>query len=281
MNATLLVLASAVLHAAWNALLKRHASPRLAGALILTIAALTASVPALVSDAVAFPSRAALGWTLAAGLGEAAYFVTLARALDAAPLGIAYTITRGGSIVVVWPLSILLFHERAGLGAIAGVVLVLGGLVLTGMPSRGAPDPRRASGIAWAIACAVFIASVYLFYKRALGLGASPTALFAVSLLVAAPLNVVALGTGAPRRLWAALRESPGTLVGAGVVCTASFLLFLGALHESGAGRVLTLRNTSVVFAHAFAWMSGVVPPRPVLMGAALVVAGAALLGSG
>ena len=284
MTATLLVIASAALHAAWNALLKRHPSPRLAGALILIIASLAASVPAVLAPEVAFPSRASFVWTLAAGLGEAAYFVTLARALDAAPLGVAYTITRGGSIVLVWPLSVLFFHERAGTWAILGVVAVVLGLALTGF----APAPRKEgaeggarAGVAWAAVCAVFIALVYIFYKQALTLGSSRTALFAVSLLVAAPLNVLALGRGAPQRLVAAMKATPGTLLVAGLVCTASFLLFLGALHDSGAGRVLTLRNTSVVFAHAFAWLGGVSAPRPVLVGGVLVVLGAVLLGGG
>ena len=281
MKATLLVLASAALHAAWNAILKRHPSPRLAGALILIIAALTASVPVLFSHEVAFPSGEAVLWTLAAGLGEAAYFIALARAMDASSLGVAYTITRGGSIVVVWPLSMIFFAERAGPLAAAGVALVVLGLVLTGLPPPGPRIPQRAAGIAWAAACAVFIAVVYVFYKKALGLGASRPALFAVSLLVAAPLNVLALGAGAPKRLLASFRATPITLFGAGVVCTASFLLFLGALHESGAGRVLTLRNTSVVFAHALAWLGGEAPPRAVLAGGALVVVGAALLGAG
>jgi multidrug transporter EmrE-like cation transporter len=164
--ATLLVLASAALHAAWNAVLKRHPSPRLAGALILIIASLAAAVPAAMAPEVAFPSRAAVLWTLAAGLGEAAYFVTLARALDAAPLGVAYTITRGGSIVLVWPLSVLFFHERAGAWAAVGVLAVLAGLVLTGFapasPPQGA-ERRGRAGVAWAAVCAVFIALVYIF----------------------------------------------------------------------------------------------------------------------
>ena len=68
-------------------------------------------------------------------------------------------------------------------------------------------------------------------------------------------------------------------MIGAGVVCAVSFLLFLGALHESGAGRVLTLRNTSVVFAHGFAWLLGEAPARVQIVGGAFVVAGAVLLG--
>ena len=43
----------------------------------------------------------------------------------------------------------------------------------------------------------------------------------------------------------------------AGLTCTASFLVFLQALAVTGAGAVLTLRNTSVLFAQAFAIWGG------------------------
>jgi drug/metabolite transporter (DMT)-like permease len=120
---------------------------------------------------------------------------------------------------------------------------------------------------------------VYLAYKRALALGAEPRALFAVSLLVAVPFNVAFLGARVRSLLAAELRARPWELVVAGAVCAVSFLLFLDALHTSGAGRVLTLRNTSVVFALLFGWMGGDRPRRFEAAGAGLVVVGAALLG--
>jgi drug/metabolite transporter (DMT)-like permease len=277
-GATLLVLASAALHAGWNAALKKRSDPRVAAVLILVVAAACATIAAALARAPAFPSREALGWALASGVGEALYFATLARALAHAPLGVAYTVSRGGSILLVWPLSVAFLGEEAHAASIAGAGLVFVGLVLA-----GASEPRaratHARGLAWAIACAVFVAGVYLAYKRALALDAEPNALFALSLALAAPINVALLGARPIPRLVAELRAAPLSACAAGVVCAASFLLFLGALHASGAGRVLTLRNTSVVFALGFAWIGGERPARAPAAGAAFVVTGAMLLG--
>ena len=61
-------------------------------------------------------------------------------------------------------------------------------------------------------------------------------------------------------------------------VCAASFLIFLVALREAGAGLVLTLRNTSILFAVLFGWLLGEPPHRRTAVGALLVAFGAALL---
>src|SRR5688500_5494502 len=96
-SVALLVVASAVVHAWWNALLKRSHRPGDAVIGITTFAALTAGVVAVVL-APAAPSRTALTITLFSGVLEAVYFVALARALSLAPLGPVYTIVRGGAL---------------------------------------------------------------------------------------------------------------------------------------------------------------------------------------
>ena len=51
------------------------------------------------------------------------------------------------------------------------------------------------------------------------------------------------------------------------------------ALHGSGAGFVLTLRNTSIVFAAVLGWAIAEPPTRRQVLGAVLVAGGAILLG--
>ena len=63
-----------------------------------------------------------------------------------------------------------------------------------------------------------------------------------------------------------------------GLVCGGSFLMLLEALAIGGSGYVLTLRNTSVLFAAGMAWVIGERPTRSQLAGALLVAAGAALM---
>jgi drug/metabolite transporter (DMT)-like permease len=239
------------------------------------LAALTAGVVAIVAaidGPPPFPTSASLGWTAAAGVCEAGYFLSLVRGLSAGPLGPVYTVSRGGAILLVWPISITAFGEPITAFAIGGSVLVLAGLAAIGF---GRQTTRAAIG--WGAACAVFIAGYHLLYKMALAEHASAPAVFAVSLAIATPINALRLR----RRLGAIARSvaaRPLPYLGAGAVCAASFLLFLIALRDGGAGAVLTLRNTSVLFATAFGLALGERPTRLQWIGASLVVAGALLL---
>jgi uncharacterized membrane protein len=65
-----------------------------------------------------------------------------------------------------------------------------------------------------------------------------------------------------------------------GILCGGSFLILLEALARGGAGFVLTLRNTSVLFATALAATIGEKPRNAQIAGAVLVAAGAILMAS-
>jgi drug/metabolite transporter (DMT)-like permease len=268
------LLASAFLHATWNALLKREREPQVAVLGVLFAALLVAVGAAALLPGAGFPSRAGLLWTLAAGVFEGLYFVTLAAALDRASYGAVYAVARGGAMVLVWPAAALLLGETVSRRSASGAALVGAGVVMVAVAGR-AHSSR--GGILYAVACAASIAGYHLCYDRALFAGAAPAPVFAVALAVALPMVWASVrvrgggGSGPDRR--AALRWSL-----AGALATASFLLFLVGLSQSGAGMALTLRNTAVVFAQAIAFAMGEPVPRRQLLGSALVVAGAALL---
>jgi len=178
--------------------------------------------------------------------------------------------------VAIWPVSALWLGEpvtaRSAVGA-SGVVL---GLALV---SIGRLHRVSAPGLFWAGICAVFIAGYHLCYKCALETGAEPTAVFAVALALALPLNVARLGWRGAPRVAAALGAAPLVLGTAGAVSAASFLALLLALARGGAGAVGTLRNTSVIFALLLAWFIGERPSRRQIAGTWCVALGAVLVG--
>lgn len=275
----LLVVVSALLHALWNALLKNERDKDVAGAAVVGVAAVLAIAVALivwvVSPGEPFPTASGLGWSGGAGLFEAAYFVLLVVSLERAPLAVAYTVSRGVAILAVWPLSIALLDEPATAVSIIGTAVVCLGLGVNGTGKGGG----SARGIVFACLCGLAIAGYHLCYKQALATGAQPTAVFAVALGLAFPLNLVRLGARRLADLARALRARPVVLLLLGGVTTSSFLIFLLALGRGGAGFVLTLRNTSIVFAALIGWSLGERPTRPQLFGATLVAAGAMLVG--
>jgi uncharacterized membrane protein len=273
-----LVLLSAFLHALWNALLRLEPDKERALVAAVGTAALLATAVAGVRWAASGTPPLAGGvdlvWTLVAGALEWLYFMALAKALAAGALGPVYTISRGGAMLVVYPISIALLHEDVTALKAAGSVVVLAGLVLSGARTG---DRRGMTGraLAWAIACASAIAGYHLAYKGALRAGGQTSAVFAVSLAFASGLNLVTT-----RGAGGYARARLGRVVLMGIACGASFLILMEALAGNAAGFVLTLRNTSVLFATALAFAIGERPHRLQILGALTVAAGAILMAS-
>ncbi len=298
-SVVLLVVASALAHASWNALLKRTRDAEHAVVAMMFLAALIGVLFAVLLRMPA-PPATSLAWCVVAGVLEAGYFVSLARALSRAPLGSVYTIVRGGALVVVWPVSVLVLGEPLTVPRTAGTLLVVLGLVATGTSERApsltatkatvssdgdAPIMRSSSppakvvrsGIVVAAGCALFVGGYHLAYKLALSSGGRPETVVSISLSTASLLNIAALGS--KRRLaLAALRAQPVRIVLGGMLASIGFLVFLSAMKDAGAGVVLTLRNTSILFAQVLAFALGERPRRLGLVGAGLVTAGAILL---
>lgn len=273
-----LVLASALLHAGWNALLKRAQDLEAASTAVFLMAMAATALLSLLLPGPAFPTPEALAWAVAAGLGEGAYFTCLTRTLQRAPLGWAYAWMRGSSVVFAWPAAVALLGEPIGIVSGIAVATVVAGLLLMGV---GAHATRRRGALGWAVAAGLFIAAFNAAYKAALDHGAEPAGLFALAMAVGVPIQVaVRAATAGPR---AALRPPgrlPYVLVTA-LVCTLAFLAYLGALQAEGSGRILTIRNTSVVFALLLGVAMGERPPGRQWVGAVLVSAGAAALAWG
>ncbi len=290
----LLVLASAIAHATWNAILKRCHDPERAVVGMMFLAAVCGVLCTVVLGTPA-PSLTSLAWCAASGVLEACYFVTLARALSRAPLGTVYTVVRGGALVVVWPISVLVLGEQVTAARALGTLLVVLGLVATGAaPHRPAPaaaavasgasgsdgagrgTPLR-SGLAVATLCALFVGGYHLAYKLALETGGEPPAVVAIALSTASVLNIAALGARR-KAAFETARSQPGRIVVGGLLASFGFVVLLAAMKDAGAGVVLTLRNTSILFAQVLAVALGERPRRLGVLGAVLVTAGAVLL---
>jgi uncharacterized membrane protein len=275
-----LVVLSALLHATWNALLRlekdRDRTLVAAVSTATLIAFVVASIRWILGE-VPFTNATSVAWAVAAGVLECAYFVSLAKAFDRGRLGAIYTITRGGAILVVWPISIAFFDEHVTLFSALGSAVVLGGLALSSA-GTGTAKSSRSGALAWASTCAVAIAGYHLAYKGALREGGSPSAVFACALVVSTLINVVRLGAGGRAAVASIVRIPASRVAVMGLVCGGSFLILMEALAAGGAGFVLTLRNTSVLFAVLLAYVIRERPRRVEVLGAILVAAGAILM---
>jgi len=271
------VLLAALLHAAWN-LLVRGGADRALDALLVAVSASAVSAAA----AAFLPAPAPGSWPfLAASAGlHAVYFALLAEAYRQGDFGPSYTLMRGLAPPLValagaawaWP-------EPLSPGTVLGAFTVAAGVLAMALLAR-APGalPRRA--LAFALANAAVIA-VYTLVDgagvRRAGHAVAYTAW--VFVLDAVPLAALALALRGRAVLLHARRHWARGIVG-GAFTLGAYALVLWAMTRAPVAGVAALRETSVVFATALATWRLREPFGPGRMGAAALVAlGVALLG--
>ncbi|MBS2021437.1 MAG: EamA family transporter [Deltaproteobacteria bacterium] len=251
-----LVLLSAILHAGWNAAIRRQKDVQAATSIVAVGSGLLAILGAFVLHHEPEAARTSFKWGLVAAAAEGCYFVALGQALRIGPLAAVYAISRGAPLLFLWPASHLLLGEEFGWRAGGALSLLLCGLVLLS-PVRADQQAGTASkaGLVWALIVAVFNATYSLVYKVALTHGADVLVLNATSLSLASPLALLVLARqsgphgGLKARLQSAFRAAPLPLIAGSVACVVSFLLALYAMQGRGAAWVSTLRNSSIAFA--------------------------------
>ena len=275
-TALLLAFASAIIHALWNVMLKRNRDLDSASAGVFAVSMLLTAAAIPFVPGKAFPGAQAVIWGLAAGVCEGCYFVGLVRTLERAPLGWSYSWMRGGSIAILWPVSMLFMAEPFHWTSLVCVIVVCTGLALLGSSSG---RKRNRGALPWALVTGVFIAGYILFYKLSLAHGAHPLALYSLSMAVGLPIQTL---VRIRRRGLAAFRilpEEPGLVLVAGFLCALGFSLFLVALSMTGAAAVTTIRNSSVAFTVIFSLALGERPGVRQWIGVVLVTVGAMGLG--
>jgi drug/metabolite transporter (DMT)-like permease len=236
-----LVLAAAILHAAWNAVLRGGADRLWSMAVIGASTALVGLPFALLLPQPAAPSW---GFLAASTAIHIVYAQLLVAAYRQGELGEVYPIARGVSPLLVTLGAAIVASERPGTVALAGVVLVSCGILSLARRRRG-----DASAVVLALATGVSIAC----YTVVDGMGArragSPFSYSAWLFLLhgtAMPL-VYYLRRGDSTQL-PPLRQTALAAAG-GVVSVAAYTAVIWALTLSTMGPVSALRETSVLFA--------------------------------
>jgi drug/metabolite transporter (DMT)-like permease len=268
LDAFLLALAAAALHAGWNILVARAEDVRAA-----TTVALCLSVVlfAPVAAATWHVEAAAVPWIVASAALELAYFFLLTTAYRDSDVSLVYPIARG-----VAPVLVLVGSSIAGatLGALqaVGVVLVGAGVLLV----RGVAGHADRRGVLLALAIAGTIAG----YTLADNQGIEHASAIAYLELVLLPVAVVALVAYAAVGDLATVRKEVGVATTAAALGSfGAYALVLAALELAPAAPVAAVRETSVLFAVA---LGAIVLHERVsrlrVAGAALVVAGVVLV---
>jgi drug/metabolite transporter (DMT)-like permease len=244
----LVILASALLHAVWNALARSSPTP---GDIMAcgVMAAGVLSLPALLLAGL--PEPAVLPWLLG---GIAINSVGIRAAMAAyqrTSYGLAYPIMRAGIPLLALPIAIVLFGEWPSPGRAFGVFLISLALILLALVAWRA-GRAHLSGVGFALLASLCGAGYVAADAMGVRLSANVWSYaFAVSVGNALMLALMVRVEGRnPIRLLAANARLG---FGISLLSTSSFLLYVWALRITPVAPAAALRETSVLFATAIA----------------------------
>lgn len=243
-----MVLGAAVLHAAWNALVKVNAD-RLVMIAIMMMSQV--AVALLVVPFVAVPTPESWPYIWASTVLNTAYCVFLIKAYRYGDLSHVYPISRGSAPLIVAVISVAIVGEtltrQAGL---AVVVIALGIMSLT--LTRGADGFRDPRAMLYALGTGLFIAG----YTVVDGLGArlaesAHSYTFWVHLFNGVPITLLALYLRRGQ-IVLSLRKAWKLGVLGGMLSLLAYWIVIWAMTQAPMALVSAVRETSMVFAVLF-----------------------------
>jgi uncharacterized membrane protein len=288
------IVVAAVLHAAWNILLKTAADPlRTATAGVVAASAVLVPVVVVAWLAVGRPSVPPEAWLLgiASGGVEVLYFVFLAAAFRRGDLSVVYPLARGSAPVLAVAVGVVVLGERLAPPAALGVALLVAGLLVVQRPWRliGSSGARARAGAGFAILTGATIA-IYSSLDK-VGVQQTPPWLYAGILWPACGIGLAAVAWIRPRLRGGRYRAAdealePWRVIGGGLLTFSAYFFVLAALSRAPLAIVAPLRESAIILTSAW----GIVRLREAvegreiafrLAGSICVLAGAAMLAVG
>jgi drug/metabolite transporter (DMT)-like permease len=276
---TFAVLGAALLHAAWNALIKAGRDPLLDTALVALAGSAMALPLTLLVEA---PARASWPYIAGTVVVHIGYYVAIAAAYRLGDLSHIYPVMRGAAPLLVALASGIWFGEALGPGGWTGVLLISGGVLslaaagdAVGRARSLAAERNSTAATLWALLSAAIIA-VYTLIDAAGARASGGTERYVVWLFVflGLPFGLYVLATRRGALLVHTRRHWWVGVVGA--TCSGlSYGIALWAMTRAPVAVVAALRETSVIFAALIgAWLLKEGGLKPRLAGAAAVLAG-------
>ena len=274
LGVTCAVLAAALGHAIWNAMIKSSGDVLLDMTLVVFIAGLVTAPFMLVVEA---PSAAVWPYIIASMVLHIAYYFALVGAYRAGDLSHGYPIMRGLAPLIVSLCALAWLGEAPKPMVWVGVALICGGVLSLGFIGFRWRESRVALG--WALANAGIIACYTLVDAAGVRAAASPeTYVVWLFSLDALPFTLLILAIKRNQLLcYARTFWLRGLFSGA--LSAAAYGIVLWAMTRAPVAAVAALRETSVIFAALIGvWLlkEGHIARR--IAGAATVAAGVVAL---
>jgi drug/metabolite transporter (DMT)-like permease len=283
-TAITLILVAAIAHASWNLFSKQAAA---AGAvcfvwLFFTAGAVLYAPVAVIVLVISHPRLSGLPTVFLAGTAiiHIGYGLLLQNGYRLGDLSVVYPIGRGSGALLAAVAGVALLGERPGPLSIAGILLIIAGVIVIGLPGRARPTlaatpPPAAMGIAFALLTGLTIAAYTVWDKYAVATLHVPPVLedWAATLGVAVAVAPIALRDRTRlATVWNSYRPQ---VLGAAVLSPLAYILVLTALRFTAISVAAPCREVSVLFGVLLGRrMLGEGSPARRLAAAAAIVAG-------
>ena len=274
LTALILLVVAAALHTGWNLLVKRAGEKQIFTWWAMVVG--TACFAPLLAFSTPLPA-AIWPYVLASALVETIYYLALLRAYTIGDFSLIYPLARGAAPAFLALWAALFLGERPHAGGIAGLALLLVGLLLVGGAARravlrqdavalalsaggAAAQPRwslmafagSATAAALTVACCI---SIYSVIDGAAVRIAPPipytVAVIGASALMMAPAVLARYGRQAVVAEW---RANWSRIVLVGILTLVTYALVLQAYALGRVGYAGAVREISVVFAALVGW---------------------------
>lgn len=247
-----LVLASAAIHATWNLWAKQIGTSVRSGTLMWLLVAISAVAYAPFALVVAArtgwrPDAAALVLVIGSGLIHVAYFLLLLRGYRVGDLSLVYPVARGTGPLLAATAAIWVFAEPPSAYSIAGLLLIVAGiLVLTWRPDA-ATHAKLAPGLRSGLATGALIAVYTLWDGWAVKQAAIPALLFywageVVRVVVFTPAALA--DRAGVAMLW---REQRARVLGIALLSPLSYILVLLAMRTGAVSHIAPAREIAIL----------------------------------
>jgi len=245
----LAVLAGALLHAAWNALIRSGDDKPLDTGLIHGLGTLVA-LPLVMWTG--FPRAEAWPYLGASWVIHIGYYIALAGAYRHGELGLTYPVMRGLAPLLVAASSAAVLGEPLSAQGWAGIAAVSAGVVAVGLSRGAASGGHPGKALRYALANAAIIALYTVVDGRGVRVSGAPLA-YVATLFLADGLPYFALVLWQRRAQRAAVRSYLAArwklALLASIASFGSYAIALWAMTRAPVATVAALRETSVLFA--------------------------------
>ena len=267
------VLAAALLHASWNALVKIGPSKQSAMLIFGICQALCGLGIALWRG---FPVAAAWPWLLGSGLIHTSYQLFLGYAYEHGDLSRVYPIARGTAPMVVLVFSALFLADPIAGTEVAGILLLGLGILLMARGIFSGGEQRRM--LPFALGSALSTAG-YSVTDGMGGRAAGDPVLYVGWLMMVAAVFYVPVAVGLKGTVL--FRASPrawGVGMVAGACSFGAYAIAVWAMSVAPIALVAALRETSILFAVLIGWLAFGEPMDRGKMAAAGLIVGGVML---